>query len=488
MQELEAYRAVHDASGHHVHTANSQNNHAHKPVEDAPIHSHAHSPAHDGQLTETDKDHLVHLLLHYLEEIKEQMIPYGMHTFGKSTDEGERREMIRAIVASNPEETSAGVEKRLLLSGKMERDNLIAGLAGRYVAPGGGNSPLRNPAALPTGRNLYGLNPNKLPSKAAWNLGKKAAGDILSGYIKKHGGYPQKVAVVLWAVELLRNEGVNESTILYLMGIRPRWQVSGRVAGLEVIPRKELGRPRVDVMINGSGLYRDLFPEKLEMLDEAVQLAIRQADLDNLLSKNSRKLHRELLAEGFSQEDADEMSRMRVFAEESGSYGNGVGELASASSLWEDERDIGKVYNRRSSFAFGKKQWSRAAPEVFKANLASVEVVVHSSSSNVYGLLDNDDMYQYLGGLAMAVRQASGKNPETVVTSQKEAGKVRIEDLAAVLGKELRSRYFNPKWIEGMKKEDYAGARAMAHYIEYLWGWQVTTPNKVNENQVAGKL
>jgi cobaltochelatase CobN len=426
---------------------------------------------------------LAQVLAHYLEAVKEEMIPYGMHTFGRVKGQDEIDEMAGAVVQWNPDEKPEQAAERLRASAHLEMHNLLQGLAGRFVEPGEGNDPLRNPEAIPTGRNLYGFNPAKLPSPAAWELGRKAAEQIIANHLEKHGKYPNKVAVVLWAVEMLRNEGVNESTILWLMGVRPKWQPSGKVIGLEVVPGKELGRPRIDVLINASGLYRDLFPDKMQYLDEAVQLAIVQTDIENLVAGNSRKLKTKLMADGMEEKEAEELSRLRVFSETPGSYGNGVSEMAGASGLWKDEREVVDVYENRSGFAFGGGHWGKEARGLLKEQLAATDVAVHSRSSNVYGLMDNDDMFQYLGGLAMAVRHESGQAPETLITNQQKAGQVTVEDMAATLSRELRSRYLNPKWIEGMKKEDYAGAREMSHFVEYLWGWQVTTPDKVSAAQ-----
>jgi len=426
---------------------------------------------------------LPQVLAHYLEEIKEEMIPYGMHTFGRSKAEDEITELAKGVVKWNPDEKQEQAASRIRVSAALEMQNLLHGLAGRYVEPGEGNDPLRNPGAIPTGRNLYGFNPAKLPSPAAWELGKKAAEQIIANHLEKHKKYPQKVAVVVWAVELLRNEGVNESTILWLMGIRPKWQPSGKVIGLEAVPGKELGRPRIDVLINASGLYRDLFPDKMQYLDEAVQLAILQTDIENLVADNSRHLKTKLMADGLDEKQAEELSRLRVFSETPGSYGNGVSEMTGASGVWKDEREVVDVYENRSGFAFGGGHWGKEARALFKQQLAAVDVAVHSRSSNVYGLLDNDDMFQYLGGLAMAVRHEAGQSPETLITNQQKAGQVTVEDMGRTLDREMRSRYLNPKWIEGMKKEDYAGAREMSHFVEYLWGWQVTTPDKVSAAQ-----
>lgn len=462
-----------------------------KDIDKEHDHFHKHSHQHDHQ-QEKRHDHydqdadgggddaFVHLLGHYLEDIKSNLIPYGMHTYGRSKGDKEVIEMAEIVVRWNPKEDRKEAADNIRASANQEMENLLQGLIGRYVSPGEGNDPLRNPGALPTGRNLYGFNPAKLPSPAAWELGKKAADQIIANHLNKHKKYPNKVAVIVWATETLRNEGVNESTILWLMGIQPKWQKSGRVAGLTVVPGKELRRPRIDVLINASGLYRDLFPDKMEMLDEAVQLAIRQSDIENLIAENSRQIKSSLLASGMEEKEAEELSRLRVFSEEVGSYGNGVSTMASASGLWKDEREVVDVYENRMGFVFGSGRWGAGARQLLRQHLAAVDVAVHSRSSNTYGLLDNDDMFQYLGGLAMAVRHESGSSPDTLITDQRNPGRVRVEDIAKTLGREMRSRYLNPRWIEGMKREDYAGARAMSNFIEYLWGWQMTTPAKVD--------
>jgi cobaltochelatase CobN len=438
------------------------------------------TPADNASDLDLNPDQMVQTLGHYLEEIKENLIPYGMHTFGNSPGPDETWDMSAAIQKDNPELSQIDLSNRLAQSGPQEMVSLIKGLSGRYILPGQGNDPVRNPAALPTGKNFYGFNPGKLPSPAAWNLGKKAAQQIIDNHLMKNGTYPQKVAVILWAVETLRNEGVNEATILYLVGTRPRWSKTGRILGLEVIPGNQLGRPRIDVMINASGLYRDLFPEKLKYLDQAIGLAGKQVDVENLIARHNQEIKTRLIKKGMDPNQADEMSRFRIFSETPGSYGNGVSEMASGSSKWDKADQVVDVFENRMGFAFGQGKWGVRAKAVLKEQLSEVDVTLHSRSSNVYGLLDNDDMFQYLGGLSMAVRKESGKAPETLITQQQKKGQVLVEDMGKTLGREMRSRYLNPKWIEGMKAEDYAGAKAMADYVEYLWGWNMTTPEKVD--------
>ena len=420
-------------------------------------------------------------LENYLEEIRGNLMPYGMHTFGRSPAKAEIDDMTRAVMKCNPSEDSRDINGRIGHSGSREMTSLLAGLVGKYVEPGEGNDAIRNPASLPTGRNFYGFNPQKIPSPAAWQLGKKAACEIIANHLRTKGKYPQKVAVVLWATETMRNEGVNESTILYLMGIKPTWTKSGRVRGVEVIPGRVLGRPRLDVMVNASGLYRDLFPDKIAFIDQAVQLALRQTDIDNLLAAGSARIKTKLISQGVSAAEAEELSRLRVFAAPPGAYGTGVASMASMSGTWQEEKEVVGVYENRVGYAYGGKHWGTPARQLLKANLTEVEAVVHSRSSNVYGLLDNDDMFQYLGALSMAVRLESGQAPETLVTQQQRPGQVKVEDMAKTLGREMRSRYLNPKWIKAMEQEGYAGAREMANFVEYLWGWEMTTPEKIDD-------
>lgn len=368
-------------------------------------------------------------------------------------------------------------------SGELEIKRLISGLEGKYIPAGEGNDPVRNPSAIPTGKNFFGFDPDKLPSQAAWELGAKAAQQILDASLQKNGTYPQKVAVVLWATETIRNEGVNESTILSLLGLQPTWDASGRVTGTEIIPGKQLGRPRIDVLINPSGLYRDLFPNMMLYLDRAVQKAALQTDIKNLLREHSAHMKNSRMDTGVPAEEAEKLSKVRIFSEEAGSYGTGVSEMTGASGIWESDREIADVYENRVGFAFGQGLWGKPARDLFKTNLSEVDTAVHSRSSNVYGTMDNDDMFQYLGGLSLAVRSESGKAPDTLVTQQQRANAVDVENVAKTIGRELRTRYLNPKWITGMKKEDYAGAGEMSKFIEYMWGWQVTTPQAIAESK-----
>ena len=415
----------------------------------------------------------------YLHEVDDGVLPFGLHTFGTPYSDEGITSTLEVISQAHPDLDKEQLKENLTISAQREMDHLVKALAGGYIPTGEGNDPLRNPYALPTGKNFYAFSSARIPSKAAWTLGQQAADDLIKEKLQEQGHYPNKVAVVLWAVESIRNEGVNESTILALLGMEPVWDSSGRVTGTRPIPGKRLGRPRIDVLINASGLYRDLFPDKLLWLDEAVRKAMLQTDIENLLAQNSSKVKQALLDQGMSAAEADAQSRMRIFTEKPGAYGNGVSELSGASGIWESDDEIAAVFLNSSSFAIGNGQWGVPVRAALVENLKDVDTAVHSISSNLYATMDNDDMFQYLGGLSLAVRNVRGQAPDTRVTLQKRPGQVQVAPLKRVIGQELQQRYLNPQWIAGMKRENYAGAREMARFVEYLWGWQVTTPADV---------
>lgn len=203
-------------------------------------------------------------LEHYLITLKEDLMPKGLHTFGNSPDRKSAQEMAKLIDTSNAFE-------KIMKSGPNEIQSLIKALNGKYVPPASGNDPIVNPESIPTGKNFYAFDPAKIPSKQAWSIAGKLVKNILQNYLRKHKAYPRKVSIVLWATETIRNEGINEAQALWLIGMKPVWDQKGKVIGVEPIPALELKRPRIDVVIHASGLYRDMFPDKLKLLDEAIR-------------------------------------------------------------------------------------------------------------------------------------------------------------------------------------------------------------------------
>ncbi len=449
---------------------------------------------------------------HYLLTLKTQMVPYGLHTFGISPSGEGLIETAKAIADRNGGGQSSDVmqkktllplnvekgeqhagdkqedkkasfyEKQLSACGPSEMASLINGLKGGYVPAASGNDPIRNPESLPTGKNFYGFDPEKTPSKEAWANGKKAGLEIIESYQKKHDGrYPEQVGVILWSVETIRDEGINIATALYLMGMQPVWDHRDKVKSVMPISGKELNRPRIDVLLQMSGLFRDTFPTVALMLDKAVKQVAALTDVENFLRKHSSAIEESLIKEGRTKEEAKKLSLIRLFSAPPGAYGTKVDDMAGASGLWEKDDIVAEQgFVQMQSYGYSSDMWGEKATPVYRKHLKKVDATVHTISSNLYGTMDNDDMFQYLGGLSMAVRKESGKEPDVFVSMQRDKGNAYIESIGTTLGKELRSRYLNPKWIEGMKKESYAGARDMAEFMENMWGWQVTTPDAVD--------
>ncbi len=426
-------------------------------------------------------DDAVEEVEHYILELQESLIPYGHHTFGVSPAGDALNDLTAAICAASPEIRADDMKSGLKACGKNEISSLLKALNGEYIVPGEGNDPVRNPDAIPSGRNFYGFNADKVPSKEASEIGKNLADDMIGQYMEKHGNYPDKLGIILWSTELQRNEGVAVATVLNLLGITPVWDRKDQVVDIKPIPGVVLKRPRIDVLIQTSGLFRDSFPQLMKLMDRAVHMAGSLKDVENFVAVNSRKIEQTLLKKGYSENDAKELSQARVFGPMPGAYSHALQELIPNSGVWEDDQEIADVFIHHYSFAYGNKIWGRSLKSAYKSNLKDVKLTMHTRSSNLYNMLDNDDMFAFLGGLSLAVKSQTGEYPDTLVANMKDGKNVNLEDLPKAIGKALRTRYLNPEWIEGMKKEGYSGAKAMDEFVEYLWGFQVTTPFAVDK-------
>lgn len=455
----------------------------------------------DLKLKEIKTEEEIEELEHYIKDISVKQTPFGLHTFGKAPEEKYRKTTAEAILSieeglsdEEREKRIADIEQRIIQSGQRELDSFIAALNGRYVPAGQGNDPIRNPDSLPTGKNFYSFDPARIPSKLTYEMGVRLAKELIEGYKHRHGGYPDKLTFNLWGVETIRHEGVMESQIMYLMGIRPKWDDRGRVIGVEAIPRNELGRARIDVTIVPSGLYRDLFSNLMALLDKAVTLAKEQNEEDNIVSANVLKTKKMLMERGISEDMAERLASVRLFTVPSGAYGTNLDKVIPMSNTWNNEKQVADVYFMRMSHMYGQGFWGDKISNqqsavstqedisltLFKNALSGTKMAIHSRSGNVYATLDNDDFFQYLGGTAMAIRAVDGKTPEVYVTNMSNPKQPKQETLEKFMGREMRARYLNPEWIKAMLKEGYAGARFVDKVVEHLWGWQVTVPEAVD--------
>lgn len=370
-------------------------------------------------------------------------------------------------------------------------------LKGRHIEASYGGDAIKNPDSLPTGRNLYGFDPSRIPTREAWQAGLQAAERLIAQHQEQHGKYPEKLAFTLWSVETMRHFGMLEAQALALMGYRPVWDQGGRVMGIEPMTASELQRPRVDVIISATGLYRDQFPNVMKWLAQAADEASELEEQGNAVAANSKRLEQQFLAAGMSAEDARLAARTRIFSSESGAYGTGLDDATLVSNSFGEtdgqgqdraagEEKLAKMYLERMQFAYGpdSSRWGQKSDtNLYAEQLRGVEGAVLSRSSNLYGMLTTDDPFQYLGGIGLAVRYLDGKSPELYISNLRDANNPRVETAAGFLARDLRTRYLHPGWIKQVQKEGYSGALEVLGSANNLWGWQVTAPDTVRDDQ-----
>ena len=436
----------------------------------------------DGELD----DDLVHAIEEYMVELRGQHIPYGLHAFGRTPDATMRESTVEAIVSVDrsllPNDAAvmaADMERRIVESGPRELASLVRALDGGHVPVGGGGEPIRNPDAYPTGKNFYGIDPAKVPKPAAWELGVDLADRMLAAHVAEHGRYPEKVSFVIWGDETMRHEGILESQIFHLLGTRPVWDVRGNVVGVDVIPASQLDRPRVDIVIASAA--EGMFNNVTRLMDEAVQRVKVLDEAENYVRRHYLATRAALIDLGYSEADADRRAGVRIFDEPPGIFNLNTSGIVAASGTWDSDQGMVNEYLSKMGHGYGNGFWGEPMEDVFRIALSGTEKVVHSSSTMLYGALDNDDFYMYMGGLAAAIRSIDGESPELVVTNTRDPGNPEMTSIDKFLGTEFRSRYINPTWIEGMQREGYAGAGEMRAFVEYLWGWDATVPETVDD-------
>ncbi len=375
-----------------------------------------------------------------------------------------------------------------------EINNLFDSLEGKYIPPAAGGDPIRNPSALPTGRNFYSFDPRTIPTKASYQVGKQTMDVLLSDYRNRTGRYPEKVAFTVWATETMRQQGVVHSQILYLLGIEPKYDKSGRVIyymsrnpdDLRLMNESEIGRPRIDVIIISSGLHRDQFPLQMELMDAAVRKVISAGNktYENYPKKHYNEIKTLLInatCGKFSKEEVDKLATARIFSEAPGSYGPMIGNPIESSHTWNDTEPIAELYLKALGNVYINGSFDAANSCIFASYLNDTDIAIHSRSSNLIGVLDNDDVFQYLGGLSLAIAHVSeGRRPELWITNLRKPQEAKMQTLLEFMLREERTRLFNPLWIKELMEHGYSGPRTLADHMENLWGWQVVDPRFVD--------
>lgn len=446
----------------------------------------------------------------YLHSLESEVTYLGLHTFGFPPEDDRFEKTVQAIINYDPENRQAiedEIRHNLELTTN-EMLNLLRALEGRFIEPGTGKDPIRDPSVMPTGKNIKSFDPRTVPDRYAWEIGKKMADELPATYYQKHGAFPESVGVILWAIETMRTEGRSIAMIMRLLGIEPVWNAQGRVTSYKITPADELGRPRIDVVVTMSGLFRDTFSVVSELLDKAIRDLAQQEETpeQNYVKKHYDEIKSRLLSSGTSEAEASFLAASRVFSEQPGTYGNGMAEMMGSTAAWNKSEDLVEVYLTRASYIYssrlsdGTQAYGQAARDVFVTVLSNVQAVVQLIDST-FGALDNDDVAAYLGGLVLASKWASGKEVDAYIANTRLGlNGAKIQSFEQFVAQELHSRLLNPKFIEEMLKEGYSGSATIAQWIGntfYVdattgaigdWAWHQIAERYVFDENVRSQL
>ncbi|MDW7731774.1 MAG: cobaltochelatase subunit CobN [Methanolobus sp.] len=493
-------------------------------------------------------DHFLDELTDVLYELRSQSMPYGLHVLGEAPEgqalvgmvnsmlgdefstmvaiyndsESAPTDLLSLVLLENVSTTDAQMQillgnstadistklntsinyAKLLSESENEIQQVLKVMNGEYINPNLGGDPVLRPETLPSGSNFYAFDEQLIPTKQAWEDGKALVDQWLAEYYAANGEYPTKVGYILWAGESTRHEGIMESQLLYMMGIEPVWNDdSSKVEDVRYINSTELGRPRIDVIVQISGLYRDTFPMKVQLIDKAVRLAYEQGktdEYDNYVTRNTDTLQlvlNETIQDGNLSLD---IAQFRIFGPADGAYGTGMANAVDASDTWENNTELAELYIDKMSYVYGQNIWGQTIEEyigqqtgqsieiddslLFENNLNDTRAIFHSRSSSTYGSLDTDDFYQYMGGLYNAIKYISGDAPEAYVVNLQDLSDLEIQTLQTYIANEMYARYFNPTWISGMQQHGFEGAREMESFLENLWGWEALDPDLISDD------
>ncbi|MFA8442137.1 cobaltochelatase subunit CobN [Yoonia sp.] len=346
--------------------------------------------------------------------------------------------------------------------GDAEGKALLTALSGQFVPPGPSGAPTRGRMdVLPTGRNFYSVDSRAVPTPTAWALGWKSANLLIEKHLQDHGDWPRSMLVTAWGTANMRTGGDDIAQALALMGVKPTWDSANRrVTGFEVLPQSVLGRPRVDVTLRISGFFRDAFPQLIALVDSAARAVQDMDEPDDLNPAAARAKQGE--------------DKTRVFGSKPGAYGAGLQALIDE-RIWADKSDFAEAYLEWGSYAYGKGAEGRKDRKAFEARLSQAEAVVQNQDNREHDILDSDDYYQFEGGAAAAISTLQGQDRPIYHNDHSRPERPVIRTLDDEIGRVVRSRVVNPKWIDGVKRHGYKGAFEIAATVDYLFAFAATT-------------
>ncbi|MEL7153234.1 MAG: cobaltochelatase subunit CobN, partial [Pseudomonadota bacterium] len=417
-----------------------------------------------GELDLPAKD--IDVLWRDLIEYEQSLIPHGLHVVGKPLTQEARDDLLACMAEALPDHDLTEADQHL--QADTEIPAILHALRGGFIRPVPGADLIRAPQALPTGRNLHAFDPFRMPSNFALEDGAKQAERLLQRHLAEGNSLPRSVALVLWGADNLKTEGGPIAQAMALMGARPRFDSYGRLCGAELLPLEELGRPRIDVVMTLSGIFRDLLPLQTRMLAEAAWLA---ATADEPADMNHVRAH--TLAHAEAQDIDFDTAALRVFSNADGAYGSNVNQLIDAGA-WDDEDELAETFSKRKCFAYGRTGDPAAQPELMQSVLGNVDLAYQNLESVELGVTTIDHYFDTLGGIGRAITRAKGEAAPVYISDQTRGdGKVRT--LTEQVALETRTRALNPKWYEGMLEHGHEGVRQIEAHVTNSVGWSATT-------------
>lgn len=369
-------------------------------------------------------------------------------------------------------------------SPETEFASILNAMAGGYTTPSPGGDPIANPNTVPTGRNLYAVNAEATPSETAWERGKELAENTIAMYRERHNdSIPRKVSYTLWSGEFVETEGATIAQILYMLGVEPIRDVFGRVTDIRLIPSVQLGRPRIDVVVQTSGQLRDLAASRLFLISRAVEMAAAAKDdeYENFVAQSVVDAERSLIEKGLSPKEAREVSTYRVFGGVNGNYGTGITGMVQSGDRWENSAEIADIYMQNMGAYYGsEKAWEQVRQFALEAALGNTDAVVQPRQSNTWGALSLDHVYEFMGGMNLAVRNVTGKEPDAYMSDYRNRNNMRMQELKEAIGVESRTTIFNPAYIREKMKGGSGAAAGFAEIVQNTYGWNVMKPDAID--------
>lgn len=370
-------------------------------------------------------------------------------------------------------------------SSSLELDRFLGALRGGYVPPSSGGDPLINPDSVPTGRNLSSISAEQTPTEEAWRVGRRLADELLAQHRANTGNYPRRVAFTLWGGEFIRGRGTTIAEVLYLIGVRPVWNSRGTVKDVEVIPSEELGRPRIDVLVQTSGQFRDAAASRITLMDNAVQIVSELADeaFPNFVRDGSAGTEMQLKKLGYSPKEAREFATARIFGSaENRSYGTGIMGVVEKGDTWSSEQQVADRYvqNMGGIYRDGA-HWGTYKKGLLEAQMQGTEVVVQPRSSNTWGPLSLDHVYEFMGGMTLAVRAKTGVDPVGYFSDLRARGRPKLTTAVSAIREEARTTVWNPKFLRGLQREGPTAAASLTETVRNMYGWTVMQPSSISQ-------